>query len=90
MYARRQARLPRVTNAWVSVHAPGMHDGFFATERELRDIKTGAVIGPNGGPAAILTPAPAETAQASKRSMRHKPVTAAPSRMATMNCSNSI
>jgi hypothetical protein len=60
MYARRQARLPRVTNAWVSVHAPGMHDGFFATERELRDIKTGAVIGPNGGPAAILTPAPAD------------------------------
>jgi integrase len=35
-----------------------MHDGFFATERELRDLTTGAVIGPNGGPAELLTPAP--------------------------------
>ena len=35
-----------------------MHDGFFATERELRDLATGKVLGPNGGPAEILTPAP--------------------------------
>ncbi len=27
---------------------------FFATERELRDLKTGEVIGLNGGPAEIL------------------------------------
>ena len=33
---------------WVPAYAPGMHDGFFATERELRDPITGAVIGPNG------------------------------------------
>ena len=31
---------------------------FFATERELRDLTTGKVIGVNGGPAEILTPAP--------------------------------
>jgi hypothetical protein len=60
MYQRRLARLPRVTDAWVSAYTPGMHEGFFATERELRDFTTGAVIGPNGGPAAILTPAPAD------------------------------
>jgi integrase len=60
MYARRQARLPRVTDTWVPAYPLGMHDGFFATERDLRDIKTGAVIGPNGGPTAILTPAPAD------------------------------
>ena len=58
MYERRLARLPRVTTQWHPAHAPGMHDGFFATERELRDLVTGAVIGPNGGPAEILTPAP--------------------------------
>ena len=58
MYGRRLARLPRVTTQWLPAYAPGMHDGFFATERELRDLATGAVIGPNGGPADILTPAP--------------------------------
>jgi integrase len=58
MYARRVARLPRVTAGWVSAYPPGMHDGFFATERELRDLTTGAIIGPNGGPADFLTPAP--------------------------------
>jgi integrase len=60
MYGRRVARLPRVTDAWIPEYAPGMHDGFFATERELRDLTTAAVIGPNGGPAAILAPAPAD------------------------------
>lgn len=60
MYQRRLARLPRVTDAWVSAYPPGMHEGFFATERELRDLTTGAVMGPNGGPAAILTPTPAD------------------------------
>lgn len=60
MYQRRLARLPRVTDAWIPAYAPGMHDGFFATERELRDLTTGTVIGPNGGPAEILTPAPAD------------------------------
>jgi integrase len=58
MYGRRVARLPRVTAQWLPAYAPGMHDGFFATERELRDLTTGAIIGPNGGPAEILTPAP--------------------------------
>ena len=58
MYQRRQARLPRITSQWWPTYAPGMHEGFFATERELRDLTTGAVIGPNGGPAEILTPAP--------------------------------
>jgi integrase len=58
MYGRRLARLPRVTAQWLPAYAPGMHDGFFATERELRDLTTGAVIGPNGGPAELLTPAP--------------------------------
>lgn len=58
MYARRLARLPQIHSAWVSAYPPGMHDGFFATERELRDLKTGKVIGVNGGPAEILTPAP--------------------------------
>ena len=58
MYARRLARLPRVTDAWMPTYTPGMHDGFFATERELRDLATGKVIGVNGGPAEILTPAP--------------------------------
>jgi len=60
MYGRRLARLPRVTAQWLPAYAPGMHDGFFATERELRDLTTGAVIGPNGGPAEILTPAPSD------------------------------
>ena len=56
MYARRVARLPRVTTLpWQPAYAPGMHDGFFATERELRDLTTGAVIGPNGGPAELCT-----------------------------------
>ena len=58
MYQRRQARLPRVTGQWVSEYPPGMHKDFFATERELRDLATGAIIGPNGGPAEILSPAP--------------------------------
>jgi integrase len=58
MYGRRLTRLPQVHAARASAYAPGMHDGFFATERELRDLTTGAVIGPNGGPAEILTPAP--------------------------------
>jgi len=58
MYQRRLTRLPQLTSQWLPAHAPGMHDGFFATERELRDLTTGAVIGPNGGPAEILTPAP--------------------------------
>jgi len=58
MYGRRLARLPQIHSAWVSAYSPGMHDGFFATERELRDLKTGKVIGVNGGPAEILTPAP--------------------------------
>jgi integrase len=60
MYGRRLARLPRVESRWLPAYAPGMHDGFFATERELRDLTTGAVIGPNGGPAEILTPAPSD------------------------------
>jgi integrase len=60
MYGRRLARLPRVEPRWLPAYAPGMHDGFFATERELRDLTTGAVIGPNGGPAEILTPAPSD------------------------------
>jgi integrase len=62
MYARRLARLPRVTPFWDRAYEPGLHtiDGkqVFATERELRDLTTGAVIGPNGGPAEILIPAP--------------------------------
>jgi integrase len=58
MYGRRLERLPQVRSAWVPAYAPGMHDGFFATERELRDLATGKVIGVNGGPAEILTPAP--------------------------------
>ena len=58
MYGRRLARLPRVESQWVPAYAPGMHDGFFATERELRDLATGKVIGVNGGPAEVLTPAP--------------------------------
>jgi integrase len=60
MYVRRLARLPRVEPRWVPAYAPGMHDGFFATERDLRDPVTGAVIGPNGGPAEVLTPAPSD------------------------------
>jgi integrase len=60
MYGRRLARLPRVTAQWLPAYAPGMHDGFFATERELRDLTTGAIIGPNGGPAELLTPAPSD------------------------------
>jgi integrase len=58
MYGRRLARLPRVESQWLPTYAPGMHDGFFATERELRDLATGKVIGVNGGPAEVLIPAP--------------------------------
>jgi integrase len=60
MYGRRLARLPHVESRWVSAYPPGMHDGFFATERELRDLATGKVLGVNGGPADVLTPAPAD------------------------------
>jgi len=58
MYQRRLTRLPQLTSQWLPAYAPGMHEGFFATERELRDLTTGAVIGPNGFPAEILSPAP--------------------------------
>jgi integrase len=62
MYGRRLTRLPQVHASWVPAYAPGVQviDGqqVFATERELRDLTTGAVIGPNGGPAEILSPAP--------------------------------
>ena len=66
MYARR----PTVTPFWDRAYEPGLHTingkQVFATERELRDLITGAVIGPNGGPRArdgkelaeLLTPAP--------------------------------
>ena len=60
MYGRRLARLPRVESQWVPTYTPGMHDGFFATERELRDLATGKVIGVNGGPAEVLIPAPSD------------------------------
>lgn len=62
MYGRRLARLPRVESRWVSSYALGPHpkEGIFATERELRDLATGKVIGVNGGPADILIPAPAD------------------------------
>jgi integrase len=64
MYARRLARLPRVESQWLSTYEPGLQviDGkqVFATERELRDLATGKVIGVNGGPAEILIPAPAD------------------------------
>jgi integrase len=56
------AARPRVETTWLPGHPPGLHviDGqqVFATERELRDLHTGAVIGPNGGLADVLTPAP--------------------------------
>ena len=39
MYQRRQERLPRVTDAWIPAYPLGMHDGFFATERELRTLR---------------------------------------------------
>ena len=56
------AARPRVETTWLPDHPPGLHviDGqqVFATERELRDLHTGAVIGPNGGLADVLTPAP--------------------------------
>ena len=62
MYGRRLARLPRVESQWLPTYEPGLQviDGkqVFATERELRDLATGKVIGVNGGPAEILTPAP--------------------------------
>jgi integrase len=63
MYARRLTRLPRVEPLpWKPDYAPGMHPGFFATERELRDLKTGEVIGVNGGPqeGEILIPGPSD------------------------------
>jgi integrase len=56
------AARPRVETTWLPDYPPGLHviDGqqVFATERELRDLRTGAVIGPNGGLADVLTPAP--------------------------------
>ena len=63
MYGRRLARLPHVESQWVPAYGQlGLQtiDGkqVFVTERELRDPATGAVIGPNGGPAEVLTPAP--------------------------------
>ena len=51
LYERRLARLPRLEQgAWAPQYQPGLHDGFFATERQLLDRETGAVIGPNGTP----------------------------------------
>jgi integrase len=64
MYQRRSIRTVRrtVTPFWDRAYEPGLQviDGkqVFATETELRDLQTGAVIGPNGGPAELLTPAP--------------------------------
>ncbi len=64
MYGRRLARLPRVESQWLPTYEPGLQviDGkkVFATERELRDLATGKVIGVNGGPAEVLIPAPAD------------------------------
>ena len=63
MYVRRLTRLPRVEPLpWKPDFAPGMHPSFFATERELRDLKTGEVIGVNGGPqeGEILIPGPSD------------------------------
>ena len=64
IYGRRLARLPRVESQWLSTYEPGLQviDGkqVFATERELRDLATGKVIGVNGGPAEVLIPAPAD------------------------------
>jgi len=65
MYARRSIRTVRrtVTTFWDSTHRQfGLQviDGrqVFVTEREIRDPETGAFIGPNGGPAELLSPAP--------------------------------
>lgn len=57
------AARPKVTTIWDSTHKEfGLRfiEGkqIFVTERELRDAETGAVIGPNGGWAELLTPAP--------------------------------
>jgi integrase len=57
------AARPKVTPIWDSTHKQfGLRfiEGkqVFVTERELRDPETGAVIGPNGGWAELLTPAP--------------------------------
>ena len=57
------AARPKVTTIWDSTHKQfGLRfiEGkqVFVTERELRDPETGAVIGPNGGWAELLTPAP--------------------------------
>ena len=57
------AARPKVTTIWDSTHKQfGLRfiEGkqIFVTERELRDAETGAVIGPNGGWAELLTPAP--------------------------------
>ena len=62
MYGRRLARLPHVESKWTPAYMPGPHpqNGLFATERELRDLATGKYIGPNGGPADVLIPAPAD------------------------------
>jgi integrase len=58
MYARR----PVVTEFWRPDYKLGLQviDGrqVFADETKLRDAVTGEVIGPNGGPADLLTPAP--------------------------------
>jgi integrase len=59
LYERRLARLPRLEpGAWAPEYQPGLHDGFFATERQLLDRETGAVIGPNGVPAQRLVNLP--------------------------------
>ncbi len=65
MYQRRSIRTVRrtVTTFWDSTHRQfGLQviDGrqVFVTEREIRDPETGAFIGPNGGPAELLSPAP--------------------------------
>ena len=65
MYQRRSIRTVRrtVTTVWDSTHRQfGLQviDGrqVFVTEREIRDPETGAFIGPNGGPAELLSPAP--------------------------------
>ena len=57
------AARPKVTTIWDSTHKQfGLRfiEGkqIFVSERELRDPETGAVIGPNGGWAELLTPAP--------------------------------
>jgi integrase len=65
MIAEHKAKLlamrPRLEAAWVPQHQPGLHDGFFATERELHYLDTnGTVIRrePNGGPGQRLVNLP--------------------------------